>query len=631
MTLMSRLQTVCLIMLFSVGCVAHGTAIAAQEEVKVDNYQIDGVVWQQADGGWLLKVQGNTKPTYTMYELFSPHRVIIDIANGVLPEKSDLPLEMKRGPVTLVQGSLLTDQDPHVVRFELYLAADSPYSVDSNEKDILVKFTGKDNEKSDLKKEEAGVSITDISINDDGDVTRILLKTSGAINGFEAVELAKQDNQPAKLVVDLLTVSCQNQVVPAPENSPITLVRTENSTRGSRVTIDSALDQLFQYSFDAQSDGLLVTVKTAETDPVPIIADMTGVTRSEVTGIEPDAVVELTPLERAAAAPEIQQAVDVPQPVVDADLNVDDFSFAGYTKQKISVDFFKIDLHNVFRLIGDVSGRNIVVDEGVSGSLTLTLTDVPWDFVLDVILNLKDLAKEDRFNTIVISQKSEAFSWPEGGIEDSLDIKTEEEAISVTKRLDVPKEKLEARSFIRQAKSLEGSGDYSGALAFYEKAFQAWPDNGDLAKKVANVALVHLGLNAKAAHYGKIASRLLPRDTGVALQTALSLANLEKVKEAQGYFDLAVSDERPSRQALSSYAAFSEQNQSYDMAISLLEKYEELYSTSLETMVSKARILDKTGKTEMANAEYRAILLSGYEVPADLEKYIKARTKMSTK
>ncbi len=62
-----------------------------------------------------------------------------------------------------------------------------------------------------------------------------------------------------------------------------------------------------------------------------------------------------------------------------------DFALAGYTEQRISVDFYKIDLHNVFRLIGEISGRNIVVDEKVNGSLTLALNDVPWDFVLDVI------------------------------------------------------------------------------------------------------------------------------------------------------------------------------------------------------------------------------------------------------
>lgn len=632
MALMSRLQVVCLLMIFSLSCAASAVAQAAQVEIKVKDYRIGGVVWQQADDGWLLTVQGNEKPTYTQYELFSPHRVIIDIANGLLPENNDLPLQMDKGPVTLVKGSLLTDQDPRVVRFELYLAEDNPFSVDSRGNNILVKFIVEDQVKSP-EPTDTVVSITDITFTDDGDVTRIFFKGTGPIQSYESVEHAKKANQPARLVVEIVNVVCEDRAVPAPDNSPFTLVRSENYKNGTRVSIDSAAEDLFRYTISAVDDGLMVMVEAAEIDSAPILAAMTGVTVEEIEVVTQDSEVvsELTPLERAAAAPDVSESAFAAPMQEIADDTMAEFAFAGYTKQKISVDFFKIDLHNVFRLIGDISGRNIVVDEAVGGSLTLTLTDVPWDFVLDVILNLKDLAKEDRFNTIVISKKSDAFTWPEGEIENKLDINVLREELSVTKRLGDPVVKQESRRLIRQAKNLESSGDYAGALDNYEKAFQVWSDNGNLAKKIATLALTHLALNTKAAHYGKIASRLLPRDTGVALQTALSLANLEKVKEAHGYFDLAVSDERPSRQALSSYAAFSEQNQSYDMALSLLTRYEDLYGTSLETMVSKARILDKTGNTAMASEEYRTILLSGYEVPSDLEKYIKARIKMSMK
>ena len=300
-----------------------------------------------------------------------------------------------------------------------------------------------------------------------------------------------------------------------------------------------------------------------------------------------------------------------------------DLAFEGYTEQRISVDFYKIDLHNVFRLIGEISGRNIVVDEKVNGSLTLTLNDVPWDFVLDVILNLKDLAKEERFNTIVISEKSDEFSWPQR-TQETLAIERRE-AISVTKKMDVPKEKIEGTRYIREAKNLEEAGNDAGALALYEKAFQTWPENGELAKRITYLALVKLGLNAKAAHYGQIAAELLPQDTEVALQAALSLANMERIQEAKSYFDFAVSGARPSRHALATYAAFSEQNGSNEMALALLARFEQLYGTSMETMVSKARIYDKLGDTEKAAQEYQAILLSGYQVPADLEAYIKER------
>ncbi len=55
----------------------------------------------------------------------------------------------------------------------------------------------------------------------------------------------------------------------------------------------------------------------------------------------------------------------------------DAFNFSGYNKERITVEFQKMDLHNVFNFLRQISGVNIVVDEAVKGSLTLVLDDVP--------------------------------------------------------------------------------------------------------------------------------------------------------------------------------------------------------------------------------------------------------------
>ena len=73
---------------------------------------------------------------------------------------------------------------------------------------------------------------------------------------------------------------------------------------------------------------------------------------------------------------------------------------------------------------------------------------------------------------------------------------------------------------------------------------------------------------------------------------------------------------------------FSEDNQDYLEALLLLSRHEDLYGDSLDTMVARARIFDKEGNSEKANAEYRAILLSGYKMPPDLARYIKGRLAM---
>ncbi|MBU0968206.1 MAG: AMIN domain-containing protein [Proteobacteria bacterium] len=623
MTLMARLKNVCLIAVLILLCVPLNS-VAADDEIKADSYRISDLKWQQNADSWVCEIFGDRVPAYTMYELFSPHRLIIDIANGNFVGSINFPMKVDKGPVTLIKGVVLTDQNPVVARIEFLLADDRPYSVTSSGNDILVQFENDTQSPAANQSNDPERLIKDINIDWSGSMTRVQLLADGPIQKYQSTELAKEKDHPARLIVDLPGIATQGHAIPANDSSPISLVRTENYKGGTRVILDSATDDLFRYAIAVQKDGLLINVEPAA-DATPLIAEITGLSTADIAHGTP---ALSSAAKTASTTASSQGAEKKPSTAVmkssksAAKASNTDFAFAGYTEQRISVDFYKIDLHNVFRLIGEISGRNIVVDEKVGGSLTLALNDVPWDFVLDVILNLKDLAKEERFNTIVISQKSDSFTWPQRS-EETLAIK--KEAISVTKRMEVPKEKLEARKFIRQAKNLEDSGNYEGAVTFYEKAFQSWPENGDLAKRITFLSLVKLGLNAKAAHYGQIASKLLPQDADVALQTALSLANMEMVKEAKSYFDFAVSGERPSRQALASYAAFSEQNSSNEMALSLLERFERIYGTSLETLVSKARIYDNMGDAENASKEYQAILLSGCKVPADLEKYIKER------
>jgi len=311
----------------------------------------------------------------------------------------------------------------------------------------------------------------------------------------------------------------------------------------------------------------------------------------------------------------------------------DSFSFAGYNKKRITVDFYKIDLHNVFRLLREISKTNIVVDDSVSGSLTLALNDVPWDFALDIILNLKDLQKEERYNTIVILPKSKNFSWPQRA-EDNLRFEADEnmaaqQAIVIQQKMNIPPAVIKAKKLIKQALEFEKNESYDSAIQKYEAAFAKWPDNERLADKIATINLVYLRQNAKAVYYAKKALEINPDNGNAALNAAIALANMQENIEAQQYFDQSISIEKPSREALLSYAAFSEGRNQYDAALKLLAKHHLLYGDNLDSMIAEARILDKQGRHEMATDKYKSILLSGYHVPPDLKKYIKSRIALS--
>jgi type IV pilus assembly protein PilQ len=308
------------------------------------------------------------------------------------------------------------------------------------------------------------------------------------------------------------------------------------------------------------------------------------------------------------------------------------FNFGGYKGNKrISVDFFKIDLHNVFRLFRDVSGVNIIVDEAVKGSLTLALNDVPWDFALDIILNLKNLRKEERFNTIVIYPAEKEFVWPERAqdnlsVEADLEIvQQEQEALLIEQTAAQSDEIMQSKELIRKGRAEEKTDNIEKAVALYEQAFKLDPKNSQLANRLASLYLANLGINPKAVYYAKESLKADPKNTHAALYAAIGLANMRQNPEATDYFMHSISGPTPMKEALISYAAFSEQNGQAEGALKLIARYNTLYGESVDTMVSKARIYDKIGQKEKANEQYRALLASGYQLVPGLKEYIQSR------
>jgi type IV pilus assembly protein PilQ len=81
-----------------------------------------------------------------------------------------------------------------------------------------------------------------------------------------------------------------------------------------------------------------------------------------------------------------------------------------FTGKRMSLDFKDADIHNVLRLIAEVSGFNVITSDEVSGKVSIHLSDVPWDQALDVILNVKSLGmiKQDNILLIVPQAKIRA-------------------------------------------------------------------------------------------------------------------------------------------------------------------------------------------------------------------------------
>ena len=62
-----------------------------------------------------------------------------------------------------------------------------------------------------------------------------------------------------------------------------------------------------------------------------------------------------------------------------------------FTGHPVSLDFQGADLRAVLRTFAEISGLNVVIDPTITGSVDVSLRDVPWDQALDIILKANKL------------------------------------------------------------------------------------------------------------------------------------------------------------------------------------------------------------------------------------------------
>jgi type IV pilus assembly protein PilQ len=78
-----------------------------------------------------------------------------------------------------------------------------------------------------------------------------------------------------------------------------------------------------------------------------------------------------------------------------------------YTGERMVATFQDIPTRTLLQLIADTSGKNIFVTDSVAGNVTLRVDRVPWDQVLDIVLQLEGLDKRVQDNVIIVGPTEE--------------------------------------------------------------------------------------------------------------------------------------------------------------------------------------------------------------------------------
>lgn len=69
----------------------------------------------------------------------------------------------------------------------------------------------------------------------------------------------------------------------------------------------------------------------------------------------------------------------------------------------VSFEFANADVHSVLRIFAEVGRFNLVTSEAVSGKVTVTLRNVPWNEAMDAVLAAKGLGLEKTGNIVRVA------------------------------------------------------------------------------------------------------------------------------------------------------------------------------------------------------------------------------------
>ena len=224
-------------------------------------------------------------------------------------------------------------------------------------------------------------SLQELTVREERGQTTLLVKFAQPVNQYRHFTLP----QPARIVLDILDSS---NGAPADDTYRIdttwvSALRINANESNLRVVTEIAAAAVPVYTISPENGGLKIVVGAV---------DPNSNAKRNIVLVESGRRVGARQVAPSAGA-RSQSGV------------TDDRSSSekAYTGQKISLDFKDADIKNVFRLLAEVSGLNIIVTNDVNRRVTVRLVEVPWDQAMDLIITTNGLDKEQIGNVVRIS------------------------------------------------------------------------------------------------------------------------------------------------------------------------------------------------------------------------------------
>ena len=233
-------------------------------------------------------------------------------------------------------------------------------------------------------------TIRDVRVVQRGTATAIMLRGTAPL---VASSIQEPKDGPRRLVLNLPNATSAVAPVTAVGQGPVARLRiglNPTTPFGTQVTME--LSRAASYRLEPSADGNDLSVVFDEPAADPIAA------------LQGNATPALAAAQAAAPAPPVPQELPVPQGP----------GRRQFTGTPVSLDFDGSDLRAVLTALAKEGGINIYIDQAVTGTVTTSLVDIPWDEAFDLIATSNRLGYVQQGSVIrvaplaVLEQEAEA-------------------------------------------------------------------------------------------------------------------------------------------------------------------------------------------------------------------------------
>jgi len=363
--------------LLLIGCSGYVMAQDSKQLAEgVGNQAITAISMQDNK----LVIESNGAFTYTLYKSSDPYRATIEIPEITTGAYNDKMIIDKGGILEIIPSHVNTPRK--MTRIEIVLQDPSVLIPEYNDKMLTVTLRKEETVAAEVKNVDAGGKQPEPQVKLVVD-EKPADKPKAASNG-KATEIS---------IIDIKKSAESVKVVITGNGTMIPNVFPINE----RIVVDIP-DVVLKASMPAQAIAPLKSIRAGKhKDKLRLVLDLREKTNFDVTAvgntIEISLVSKDIPVAQRTSSSVAKDTEATPVPAVKITSQGEQLVDGKYTGKKISLDFQDADVIPIFRLLGDISGYNIVVNPEVKGKVTLKLINVPWDQALDVVLKTFALSK----------------------------------------------------------------------------------------------------------------------------------------------------------------------------------------------------------------------------------------------